>query len=184
MIEYRVGRKQLSPPGTDGRFDRARALAELAAKPKQKGGRKRGMKITPKTAETGARESAPVLRDPATRFRLARAGQEEIKLAKMRGTVERVATVAPRTFHLIRGDRDRLLAWVSRTAPLIAAEIRVDEGTLWRAIQRAVSALLSDVAALAVDTDDEDEEAPTPGVREDSTPVPRDAETRFQLARA
>src|SRR5437667_8716655 len=96
MIEYRVGRKQLSPPGPDGRFDRARALAELAAKPKQKGGRKRGMKITSKAAEVAARESAPILRDPATRFRLARAGQEEIKLAKLHGRVERVATIAPR----------------------------------------------------------------------------------------
>src|SRR5204862_226123 len=51
-------------------------------------------------------------------------------------------------------------------------------------IQRAVSAFLSDLAALEVRSGDEDEEAPTPGVREDAAPVPRDAETRFQLARA
>ena len=60
----------------------------------------------------------------------------------------------------------------------------MDEGNLWRAIQRAVSAFLSDLAALEVRSGDEDEEAPTPGVREDAAPVPRDAETRFQLARA
>src|SRR5439155_23202037 len=59
--------------------------------------------------------------------------------------------------------------YAPRTAPLIAAEVRVDEGNLWRAIQRAVCAFLSDLAALEVRSG-EDEEAPTPGVREDAAP--------------
>ena len=155
-IRYRVAHREMSGLDRAGLFDLTRALRELARKPRQRGGRKAGP-ITP--------SPVPVRpgRDAATRFRSARAGQEELRLAKLQGRVERVATFAPRTFHLIRGDRDRLLAWVSRTAPLIAAEVRVDEGNLWRAIERAVCAFLSDLATLAVDTGDEDEKAPTPG---------------------
>lgn len=122
--------------------------------------------------------------DAAERFRLARARQEEIKLAKMRGTVERVAVVKPRLFHLSRGDRDRLLAWVSRTAPLIAAEVHVDEGATWRGLQRAVSTLLDRLAAIKMPVEDPGHAEPRAQVERNATPVPRDAATRFQLARA
>jgi len=184
MLQYRVAHGQLAPPGSDGRFDRARALAELRAKPKQRGGRKRGVKIAPTVSTSGKHGRTPVLRDPATRFRLARAGQEEIKLAKMRGTVERVAVVKPRVFHLIRGDRDRLLAWVSRVAPLVAAELRVDEGATWRAMMMtALRAFLEALAELHLPLPEAEPETPTLPA-DDSTPIPRDADTRFQLARA
>jgi len=181
-IRYRVAHRQMSGPDRAGLFDLARALRELPGKPKQRGGRKAGP-ITPgPTAPTTA--SVDCGQDPATRFRLARAGQEELRLAKMRGLVERVAVVKPRVFHLIRGDRDRLLAWVSRAAPLIAAELRVDEGATWRAIQRAVSTLLDRLAAIKLPVEDPGHAKPRPEVQRDATPVPRDAETRFQLARA
>src|SRR5207245_3996645 len=75
-----------------------------------------------------------------------------------------------------------LLAWVSRTAPLIAAEVRVDEGATWRAIQRAVPALLERLAAVKMPA--ADEENPEPRQVRDAAPVPRDADSRFQLARA
>ncbi len=69
-IRYRVRRRQMSPPDRDSRFDRARALAELGAKRRQRGGRKSGA-----TNLAVVAPSRPA--DPAHRFRLARAQQED-----------------------------------------------------------------------------------------------------------
>jgi hypothetical protein len=76
-----------------------------------------------------------VLRDPDTRFRLARACQEEIQLRKMREeTVDR-KDVQRRVFAIARMWRDIQNAAVSREAPLIAARFGVEEGAMWRELK-------------------------------------------------
>jgi hypothetical protein len=70
-LRYRVRRGQLSAPDRDGLFDRRRALAELARRPKQRGGRKR--------ASIKAVRAPTTIADVADhRFRLVRARLEEI----------------------------------------------------------------------------------------------------------
>src|SRR5439155_619514 len=103
-IRYRVQRRQMTPPDRHGRFDRARALAELAAKRKQRGGRKSG--------PTKLGEARATLRDPADRFRLAKARQEEIKLRKMRNELVDLKAAQRRAFHIARMWRDRMDASV------------------------------------------------------------------------
>src|SRR2546428_13170001 len=90
-IRYRVQRRQMTPPDRHGLFDRRRALAELAAKRKQRGGRKSG---PTKVADAAARSPG----DAAERFRLARARQEELKLRKMQRELIEVEVVRRRVF--------------------------------------------------------------------------------------
>ena len=56
-----------------------------------------------------------------------------------------------RSFAFFRTARDRMLAWVSREAPIIAARLHVDEGALWRAMMGEMRKLLAELAA--VDTE-------------------------------
>ena len=108
-IRYRVRRRQMTTPDRHGRFDRARALAELASKRKQRGGRKSG---STKLAEVTATRPP----DPADRFRLARARQEELKLRRMERLLIEVDVVRRRVFAFARLLRDRMDAAVSREA--------------------------------------------------------------------
>ena len=77
---------------------------------------------------------------------LARARLEEIKLAKLRGELMDVEEVKRRSFAFCRMVRDRMLAWVSRTAPVIAGRHHLDEGALWRAMMAEMRALLAELA--------------------------------------
>lgn len=141
-VRYRVRRGQVAAPDAAGLFDRQRALAELAQKPKQAGGRRRG--ASPTKLATAAR----LPRDPAERFRLARARQEELKLKKMQEELVEVAAVQRRVYALFRLVRDRLDGWVSRSAPIVAAATKADEGTTWRAMSSAMKQLESELASL------------------------------------
>src|SRR6266849_5790542 len=126
-IRYRVQRRQMTPPDQHGRFDRRRALAELAAKRKQRGGRKSG--------PTKLAEARFTLRDHEGRFRLAKARQEEIKLRRMRNQSVDLKAAQRRAFHIIRMWRDIEDASVSREAPLMAARLGVEEGKIWRELK-------------------------------------------------
>src|SRR5262245_4688946 len=94
-LRYRVRHHQVTPADRDGLFDRQRALAELARKPKQRGGRKSG--ATKRPPNTSA-----AFRDATDRYRRARAQIEELKLAHMRGEVLGAKTVERRLFAFFR----------------------------------------------------------------------------------
>ena len=143
-IRYRVRRRQMTPPDRHGRFDRARALAELAAKRKQRGGRKSG---PTKIADVAS--SRP--RDPADRFRLARARQEELKLRRMERSLIEAEVVRRRVFAFVRLIRDRMDAAVSREAPLGAAHFKIDEGDFWRWLKGMMTRLQTELATLDLD---------------------------------
>src|SRR5262245_29807949 len=104
-VRYRLAHEQLSPPDRRGLFDRRRALAELAAKPKHRGGRK-------STVGTSTMAHAIRLDDAATRYRLAKAQQEEIKLKALRGAMVDLKECQRRAAHIARLWRDRMDAWV------------------------------------------------------------------------
>src|SRR5262249_31585412 len=140
-LRYRVRRGQLSAPDRDGLFDRRRALAELARRPKQRGGRKRA-------AIKAVRASTTVADTADHRFRLARARLEEIKLAQLRGELMDVEEAKRRCFAFFRTVRDRILAWPARSAPEIAARLHLDEGALWRAMMGEMRAMLAQVATV------------------------------------
>src|SRR5438094_369603 len=75
-ISYRIAHGQLSPP-VGGLFDLATALAEIAAKPKQKGGARPG----------GRKGRGPAPIDGAQaeiRYRNARADREELVAERFR----------------------------------------------------------------------------------------------------
>jgi len=143
-IRYRVQRRQMTPPDRHGRFDAARALAELAAKRKQRGGRKSG---PTKIADVAS--SRP--RDPADRFRLARARQEELKLRRMERSLIEAEVVRRRVFAFVRLIRDRMDAAVSREAPLGAAHFKIDEGDFWRWLKGMMTRLQTELATLDLD---------------------------------
>ena len=120
-VNYAAG-TYLVPNSAQADLDSAaRVLAELAAKRKQRGGRKSGP-----TKIADAASSRP--RDPADRFRLARARQEELKLRRMERSVIEAEVVRRRVFAFVRLIRDRMDAAVSREAPLGAAHFKIDEG--------------------------------------------------------
>lgn len=142
-IRYRVRRGQLAGPDRAGLFDRSQALAELARRPKQRGGRKRASIKRATTATS-------VERIAIERYRLARAKREEIKLRQLRGELIEIDEAKRRSFAFFRTVRDRMLAWPSRSAPVIAARLGVDEGALWRAMMAEMRALLTEVASAHV----------------------------------
>ncbi len=143
-IRYRVRRRQITPPDRYGRFDRSRALAELAAKRKQRGGRKSGAtKLAPATPTRPS--------DPADRFRLARARQEELKLRRMERELIEVEVVRRRVSAFARLIRDRMDAAVSREAPLGAAHFKLDEGDFWRWLKGMMTRLQTELATLDLD---------------------------------
>lgn len=78
-ILWRVKHGHLSGP-VDGMFSRAVALAELAAKPKQKGGRRAGGSRKGPAAADDSRSA-----DAEVRYRLARAYREEHMVGRLRG---------------------------------------------------------------------------------------------------
>src|SRR5438445_3914257 len=143
-IRYPVRRGQMRQPDRHGRFDRARALAELAAKRKQRGGRKSGP-----TKIADAASSRP--RDPADRFRLARARQEESKLRRMERSLIEAEVARRRVFAFVRLIRDRMDAAVSREAPLGAAHFKIDEGDFWRWLKGMMTRLQTELATLDLD---------------------------------
>jgi hypothetical protein len=142
-IRYRVRRRQMTSPDRHGRFDRRRALAELAVKRKQRGGRKSG--------PTKLVEARRTLHDPAERFRLAKARQEEIKLRRMRNQSVDLKAAQRRAFHIVRMWRDIEDASVSREAPLLAARLGVEEGKMWRELKGFVRGVQEACGRLDID---------------------------------
>jgi hypothetical protein len=98
------------------------------------------------TRPATARNSA--LRDAMRQYRLAKAQQEESKLAKMRGETIELAVVERRCFEFFRLIRNRLTDWVSRAAPIIAAKAKADEGAVWRAMSEEMRNLQTELSSL------------------------------------
>ena len=149
-IDYRVARGHLSAPGTDGKFDVQRALRDFERHPKTKRGRPGQLRPKPGRGVIRERETGSVEEtyDPDTRFRLAKARQEEIKLKRMLGQTVDLRAAKQRAFRIIRTWRDAEDAAISREAPLIAARLGVDEGTLWRELRQFMSTVQTACADL------------------------------------
>jgi hypothetical protein len=143
-VRYRVRRGQMTPPNRHGLFERARALREMERKPKQRGGRRSG------SARVASRSTSDAARDATDRYRRAKAQQEELKLALMRGDVIDARTMERRVAAFFRLVRDRIIGFVSRSAATIAAHTavtdgRVDEESLARAMMIEVGKLLREL---------------------------------------
>jgi hypothetical protein len=144
-----VKQGQLPAPGRDGLYDRDQALRAFRVKPLDRVRRGKRPSVTARlgretawptpTGKDRSRSRAPEpeqgLRDPDTRFRLARARQEEIKLRRMQNQVVDLKAAQRRAFHIARMWRDIQDAAVSREAPLMAARLGIDEGVAWRELK-------------------------------------------------
>jgi hypothetical protein len=155
VLSYRVKQGQLPPPDADGLYDRDAALRAFQAKPLHYTARRSKpatVRARPGRGPSRSRSGAPDSEhlDPDTRFRVAKAQQEELKLAKMRHESVDLHEAQRRAFRIIRTWRDIEDASVSREAPLIAARLGVDEGTLWRELKQFMSAVQSACADLDV----------------------------------
>lgn len=178
-LRWRVQHGKLHPPGPDRRFDLATALEDFKRNPKRNTRPQRPAPSVPIAGRAGdppSTDADAAVRadlDPDTRFRLAKARQEEIKLARLREESLDAALVERRVFALFRLVRGRLDAWVSRAAPALGAALgAVDEGTLWRALKAQVGKLQAELAGLdlgealkqveAEDAESEPEDDPPP----------------------
>src|SRR5262245_14048940 len=87
------------------------------------------------------RVSLPPLATRRTATDWRRPQQEEIKLERLRESLIEVELVRRQMFAVAKLFRQRLNAWVSRAAPVIALDLvivrgKVDEGSVWRAMTR------------------------------------------------
>ena len=166
-MRYRIKHGHFPLPNAKGLYSRQAVLVAIKRYGPRRswGGRPGGQTSIPgrtftmgKGQRTGRGKQSPVSTDlvsdvvsdldPATRFRLAKAQQEEIKLKKLQDAALDVAVVERRVFALFHLLRDRMLGWVSQAAPLIAATIQTDEGQLWRAMTAEMRKLLADFATM------------------------------------
>ncbi len=140
-VRYRLRRGQMAAPDEHGLFDLKRALSEIARRPRQRGGRRRGCSKVPGAVP-------PARRDAVERFRLAKARLEEIKLRRMCGELVEVDAVRERVFRYARLWRDRMDAAVSREAPPMAADLGVAEGKVWLALKGMMARLQKELAEI------------------------------------
>ena len=86
-----------------------------------------------------------------TRRILALAEKAELEAARMRGElIDRAKTVQLVT-QLAQGDRDAVLAWPSRAAPILAAELGVDQHVLHEALVTSLRQHLTERSQIHLD---------------------------------
>jgi len=149
---------------------RVNTLPHVGGKPRPKGNA-----ADRRAVETGEAEGRRLLGVGAGRvlsFNDARRGRELVKLSrealalrKLRGETVDLKDAQRRAFHFARMWRDRMDAAVSREAPIMAADLGVEEGAMWRRLKRFMTGLQEELAtmdvgeALATDPAEDEEEA-------------------------
>ena len=69
-----------------------------------------------------------------------------LKVMQLRGDLIDRKTAESRTFDIFRGDRDAWMAWPSRVAPLLAADLRVDQRTVYQLLEQYVHKHLAELS--------------------------------------
>lgn len=141
---------------SDGTIDPQKADAEWEANTrptvrlKSNGGRKSEAK------ESDFQVSgAPSLLRARAINEVIKAQTNKIKLAKLKGELVDKSKAIEHVFKLARAERDAWLAWPSRVASRLAAELGVDEHKLFVALDAAVRAHLEELGEIQVKLDDD-----------------------------
>jgi len=96
-------------------------------------------------APRGPRQAATETHVAAqTRRILALAEKAELETAKMRGELIDRAMACQLVTELAQGERDAILAWPVRAAPILAAELGVDQHALYAALDASLRAHLTE----------------------------------------
>lgn len=90
---------------------------------------------------------APEHSSPKARLDAIRAEREQLELDRMRGELIDRRKAEAAIFELARAERDSLLSWTARIAPVIAAEIAADPAALFAALDREARRHLAELAA-------------------------------------
>lgn len=98
---------------------------------------------------TASDDAPPALAESKARKAAADARKAELAVAEMEGRLIDKAATMRLVQQLAQGERDAILAWPARAAPILAADLGIDEHALHTALTESLRAHLTDRAAAA-----------------------------------
>lgn len=144
----------------DGRLSRALALAawrDARKQPPNAGKRATDADATesrilrPREGRGEAGDDGETLADVMLAHERVKLLQRELAVEQTKGKLVDYETARRRFFRIYRLVRDRVQGLVPRAVPALAAEFKLDEGALYRALDREVRSLLTELATLPLE---------------------------------
>jgi len=84
---------------------------------------------------------------------VVKAQTNKVRLARLKGELVDRAQAIAHVFNLARAEREAWINWPNRIAPILAAELGIDEHTLFVALDAAVRAHLEELGEIKVKVD-------------------------------